>query len=96
MTPIPIYALTANALKEHRDLCIQSGMDGYLSKPVTSSKLESVFHEVQKNSVRGSLKGDDNIAVVKVQKLESTVGKGSENQKEAPFPCFINYLGSRL
>ncbi|MAF31917.1 MAG: hypothetical protein CMF60_06900 [Magnetococcales bacterium] len=83
MTPIPIYALTANALKEHRDLCIQSGMDGYLSKPVTSSKLESVFHEVQKNSVRGSLKGDDNIAVVKVQKLESTVGKGSENQKEA-------------
>jgi signal transduction histidine kinase/CheY-like chemotaxis protein len=34
-----IVALTANAMKEHEDLCLQAGMDAYMTKPVTLKKL---------------------------------------------------------
>jgi CheY-like chemotaxis protein len=32
---VPILALTAHALAEHRDECLQVGCSGYLSKPVS-------------------------------------------------------------
>ncbi len=35
----PIVALTANAMPEDRQRCMQSGMDGYLSKPLDRSAL---------------------------------------------------------
>ncbi len=40
---IPIIALTAHALQEHRDAVFASGMNYYLSKPVTFSNLYSAF-----------------------------------------------------
>lgn len=39
-TPRPlIFALTANALPEHRHACIDAGMDDYLAKPVKPAQL---------------------------------------------------------
>jgi len=38
-THVPILAMTANAMAEARAECLEAGMDGYVSKPVTASGL---------------------------------------------------------
>jgi CheY-like chemotaxis protein len=41
----PIIALTANAMKEDRDICIEAGMDDYLSKPIDQELLASLLEK---------------------------------------------------
>jgi signal transduction histidine kinase/DNA-binding response OmpR family regulator len=43
---IPVVALTANAMKSDRDMCLQAGMDDYITKPI---KRELVFEVLQKH-----------------------------------------------
>ena len=40
MARVPIIGVTAHALDADRDLCVQSGMDDYLSKPISPEMLE--------------------------------------------------------
>jgi len=42
---IPIIAMTADAMKEDRDKCLESGMNDYMAKPI---KREEVFNMVTK------------------------------------------------
>lgn len=39
-----IIAMTANALKGDRELCMESGMDDYLSKPITKDAVENLLN----------------------------------------------------
>ena len=41
--PIPIIAMTANAMQEDRDRCIEAGMDDYVAKPVNPQTLREVL-----------------------------------------------------
>jgi len=41
---IPIVAMTANAMQQDRELCLEAGMDDYISKPVDQGELSRVLH----------------------------------------------------
>ena len=43
LSPTPIIALTAHALQEHREAVFASGMNYYLSKPITFDNLYGAF-----------------------------------------------------
>jgi CheY-like chemotaxis protein len=42
---IPIVAMTAHAMKGDRERCLEGGMDGYISKPITAGGLAKVIEE---------------------------------------------------
>lgn len=42
---VPVIALTANAMRGDREVCMQAGMDDYLPKPVTMDRVRAVVEK---------------------------------------------------
>ena len=43
---LPIFAMTAHAMKGDRERCLEAGMDGYITKPVRFSDIEQTLSDV--------------------------------------------------
>jgi CheY-like chemotaxis protein len=46
LPPMPIIALTANAMKGDAERCLEAGMNGYLAKPVTLERLAGELRRI--------------------------------------------------
>lgn len=53
-TRIPIIAMTAHALQEDRALCLEAGMDDYMTKPVQPEALRQVLDAYLIGKIRGA------------------------------------------
>jgi CheY-like chemotaxis protein len=40
---VPIVAMTAHAMKGDQELCLEAGMDGYISKPIQPDRMMEVI-----------------------------------------------------
>ncbi len=43
---VPVYAMTAHAIQGYREICLEAGMDGYITKPIHPEELRQVLVEV--------------------------------------------------
>jgi PAS domain S-box-containing protein len=49
--PVPIFALTADALETGRKACLVAGMDGFLTKPVDPAEIDAVLATIVPSTV---------------------------------------------
>jgi CheY-like chemotaxis protein len=84
-THIPIIAMTAHAMKGDRERCLESGMDGYIAKPIRAKDLYETV-EVIAARVGKSQSRENGISevteIIDRDQLLKQIGGNEENLKE--------------
>ncbi len=92
---VPIVALTANAMPEDREMCLQAGMDDYLPKPVRKKRLREVLDRWLTESARAQAETMDPADTV--LRPPSSLGKGATGGgMTGLFRAFLDSLDARL
>lgn len=104
---IPIIALTANAMKEDRQLCTNAGMDDYLAKPIRINSLLEILKRVllKNKSTNGGKeklledkKIEDNrvsASLINREKALELLG-GDEEMLDQIYDMFISYVPTQI
>ena len=91
--PIPIVAMTANAMQGDREKCLHVGMNDYLAKPVSIKDIEGTLRQWL-NSEEGIRKIDQDTQVVKSSEvtdavLDDAIIKELREVMEEDFPSLV-------
>lgn len=70
---IPIIAMTAHAMKGDRERCLQSGMDGYIAKPVQADELWRTIEELMPRKTPSSVPNRKSVSEPRVESVNPSV-----------------------
>jgi signal transduction histidine kinase/FixJ family two-component response regulator len=73
---LPVVALTAAALPEERQRCLEAGMDRFLAKPVRLAELRAMLLRVARPNVVDRVRTERTFATVSVEPSVATVNAG--------------------
>jgi two-component system sensor histidine kinase/response regulator len=102
--PVPIVAITANALPGDRERCLESGMTDFISKPFTIRKLQAVMQAVTGAAGRVAASGtgaagDDHAAthpVIEVGQIEELRAIGRPQVVRQAILLFLKQAAQKL
>jgi CheY-like chemotaxis protein len=89
-----IIAVTANALRGERELCLQAGMDDYITKPIRIEQLAAALSRGSRRAVPSSAPQAIDPAVVR--RLVASLGPGGPESVDGLIDAFLRNVPDQL
>lgn len=102
LTELPIVAMTAHALSGDKEMCLQAGMNDYVSKPVEQETLKGVLAKwlpaetLQAKDRNGSLSPEHDVALPVLQGLDVSWGLARVQGQANLYLRLVEELGAQV